>query len=115
MGISAQVSLYLLRQPHLSSAIDDALEILHAHGLRVVPGSMSTVVTGGIGEVFGGLREAFQRAMEEGEVVMAVTFSNACPVPRDPPDRARRGEERAEAPRPRLSASGNDQRLEDDS
>jgi uncharacterized protein YqgV (UPF0045/DUF77 family) len=114
MDISAQVSLYPLRQPDLSSAIDDALKIFHTHGLRVVPGSMSTVITGGIDEVFGGLREALQRATDEGEVVMAVTFSNACPVPRGLPDQAHRGGERAGAPRPRLSGSPDDERFEGD-
>ena len=114
-GISAQVSLYLLRQPHLSSAIDDALEIFHARGLRVVPGSMSTVITGNIDEVFEGLREALQRAIDEDEVVMAVTFSNACPVPRGLPDQAHRGGKRTDAPRPRPSVSGDDERLEDNS
>lgn len=114
-GISAQVSLYLLRQPHLSSAIDDALEIFHTHGLRIVPGSMSTVITGDIDEVFGGLRDALQHAIEEGEVVMAVTFSNACPVPRDPPEQAHRGGKRAGLPRPSPSVSGDDERLEDNS
>lgn len=113
-GISAQISLYPLRQPHLSSAIDGALEIFHAHGLRIVPGSMSTVITGDIDEVFGGLREALHRAMDEGEVVMAVTLSNACPVSHGRSDHAHRGGERAGPRRARPSVSGDDERLEDD-
>ena len=114
-GISAQVSLYLLRQPHLSSAIDDALEMFRAHGLRVVSGSMSTVITGDIDEVFGGLRDALQRAIDEGEVVMAVTLSNACPVPRGLPDQPHRGGVSADAPKPRSSVSDDDEGMEDNS
>jgi uncharacterized protein YqgV (UPF0045/DUF77 family) len=79
-AISAQVSLYPLRTPHLSSAIDNALEVFQASGLQTEPGSMSTVITGDIERVFGALRAALQRAVDAGEVVMAVTFSNACPV-----------------------------------
>ncbi|MCP4639277.1 MAG: hypothetical protein GY851_02520, partial [bacterium] len=86
-----------MHQPHLSSAIDDALEIFHTHGLRGVPGSMSTVITGNIDDVFEGLREALQCAIDEGEVVMAVTLSNACPVPRDLPHQTYPGRERADA------------------
>lgn len=84
-AISAQVSLYPLRTPRLSSAIDSALEIFRASGLQVEPGSMSTVVTGDIDHVFGALRAALQRAIDDGEVVMLATFSNACPVARARP------------------------------
>jgi len=31
--------------------------------------------------VFAALQEAFRRTAEQGQVVMVVTFSNACPVP----------------------------------
>lgn len=84
-AISAQVSLYPLRTPHLSSAIDAALEILGASGLLVEPGCMSTVVTGDIDQVFNALRTALQRATDVGEVVMLATFSNACPLTRARP------------------------------
>lgn len=81
IGISAQVSLYPLRQESLSPAIDEALEVFRAYGLDVEPGSMSTVITGNDSAVFAALQEALHRAAEQGQVVMTVTLSNACPVP----------------------------------
>lgn len=80
VGISAQVSMYPLSQEKLSPAIDEALQIFHQHGLDVVAGSMSTLISGDEAAVFSSLREAFQRAAEAGRVVMVTTISNACPV-----------------------------------
>jgi len=42
---------------------------------------MSTLIAGEDAEVFAALQEAFHCAAEQGQVVMVVTFSNACPVP----------------------------------
>lgn len=78
--IAAQVSLYPLRQPHLSPAIDQALRIFEQHGLTVEPGAMSALITGSEVEVFDGLKEAFLWTMSQGEMVMVVTLSNACPA-----------------------------------
>ncbi len=78
--ISAQVSLYPLRQTSLSPAIEKALAIMKAHSLDVLPGAMSTVVSGEDEAVFDALKEAFRETSAEGAVVMVVTFSNACPV-----------------------------------
>jgi uncharacterized protein YqgV (UPF0045/DUF77 family) len=80
MGIAAQVSLYPLRQASLSPAIDEALQIFQEHGLSVEPGAMSTLITGDDAVVFAALQEAFRCAAEQGQVVMVVTLSNACPV-----------------------------------
>jgi hypothetical protein len=41
---------------------------------------MSTVVTGDVDAVFAGLKESFAQAAEQGDIVMVVTLSNACPV-----------------------------------
>ncbi len=76
--IAAQVSLYPLRQPHLSPAIDQVLRIFEQHGLTVEPGAMSTLITGSEMEVFDGLKEAFLWTMSQGETVIVVTLSNAC-------------------------------------
>ena len=46
MHISAQVSLYPLRQERLSPAIEEAWKILEEHELDVEKGSMSTIVSG---------------------------------------------------------------------
>lgn len=79
-GISAQVSLYPLRQEDLSPAIEAALETFRAHGLEVQPGAMSSLISGDEGAVFSALQAAFHRLAEQGQAVMVVTFSNACPV-----------------------------------
>jgi uncharacterized protein YqgV (UPF0045/DUF77 family) len=80
IGISAQVSLYPLRRAHVSPVIEQALHVFQAHGLAVRPGDMSTLVTGDDEAVFLSLKELFEQAAQTGDVVMVVTFSNACPV-----------------------------------
>jgi uncharacterized protein YqgV (UPF0045/DUF77 family) len=80
MDVAAQVSLYPLRQPGLSSAIERALAVFREHELKVTPGSMSTVVSGDYDRMFDALKQAFRQAAEQGEIVMIVTLSNACPV-----------------------------------
>lgn len=81
MGIAAQVSLYPLGKEDLSPAIDEALRIFGQQGLEVIPGSMSTLITGDDEAIFSALQTALRRASEQGRVVMVVTFSNACPLP----------------------------------
>ncbi len=78
--ISAQVSIYPLRQEHLSPAIELLKEALTGHGLKVEVGPMSTHVTGTAEAVFAGLKNGFTRASAAGHVVMTITVSNACPV-----------------------------------
>ena len=46
-----------------------------------MPGPMSTLISGDEAAVFLALQEAFRCVAKESRVVMAVTFSNACPVP----------------------------------
>lgn len=79
--ISAQVSLYPLRQPSIGPIIREAVRTLREHGLKVEMGPMSTLVWGEEESVFTALQQAFHRAAEQGDVVMVVTFSNACPRP----------------------------------
>ena len=81
IGITAQVSLYPLSQTVLSPAIDEALRIFREHELEVYPGSMSTLISGESSVVFQALQGVFEQSAMHGEVVMVVTFSNACPVP----------------------------------
>lgn len=80
MVISAQVSIYPLRQQRLTPAIEAVRERLEAAGLRPEIGAMSTVVVGEDEAIFSALQEAFRRAAATGHVVIAVTLSNACPV-----------------------------------
>ena len=77
--ISAQLSLYPLRVASLTPAINAALEILSGFGLNTTLGPMSTLVLGQSDEVWEALSAVFSSACEHHEVVMNVTFSNACP------------------------------------
>jgi uncharacterized protein YqgV (UPF0045/DUF77 family) len=78
--ISAQVSVYPLRQEHLSPAVEHVRQALTAHQLRIEVGPMSTYVTGSADALFAALKEAFTGAAEAGPTVMAITVSNACPI-----------------------------------
>jgi quercetin dioxygenase-like cupin family protein/uncharacterized protein YqgV (UPF0045/DUF77 family) len=81
VGLTAQVSLYPLRQEHLGPAIDAAIEACRSHGLNVSPGTMSTFLSGDGGVLWGALRDAFAAAAARGETVMVAAVSNACPAP----------------------------------
>jgi uncharacterized protein YqgV (UPF0045/DUF77 family) len=78
--ISAQISLYPLRQESLGEPIDELVSILRSHQLEVRVGPMSTLVLGDSEVLFDGLKRAFHNAAERGHVAMVATFSNACPV-----------------------------------
>ena len=80
MRISAQLSLYPLKQPRLTPVIEQALDLFRELGLRLEPGTMSTVIVGEHDVVFDALKEVFCRAATSGDLVMHVAFSNACPV-----------------------------------
>jgi uncharacterized protein YqgV (UPF0045/DUF77 family) len=80
MPVAAQVSIYPLRQQHFTPAIGKALDIFRVHGLNVEMGAMSTIVSGEDEPMFAALKEVYQGLAEKGELVMIVTFSNACPV-----------------------------------
>jgi uncharacterized protein YqgV (UPF0045/DUF77 family) len=77
--ISAQVSLYPIRQPELSPAIEEALQVFRSKGLDVRQGTMSTLVVGEQDLVWDSLKDAWGHAAARGDLVMVVTFSNACP------------------------------------
>lgn len=79
--ISAQVSLYPLRQTSIGPPIREAVRVLRQHGLKMRSGEMSTLVWGEEGDVFAALQEAFDQATACGDTVMIVTLSNACPEP----------------------------------
>ena len=80
-NITAQVSLYPLRKESLSLAIEEALLIFREHDLDVESGVMSTLIIGNSEAIFAALQDAFHHVAEQGDVVMAATFSNACPIP----------------------------------
>jgi len=78
--VSAQVSLYPLRQQKLGPAIETLRLALEREGLELQTGPMSTLVAGDSGRVFAALQRAFEDAARRGDVVLVVTVSNACPV-----------------------------------
>jgi uncharacterized protein YqgV (UPF0045/DUF77 family) len=80
--VSAQVSLYPLRQEHLTPAIQALRSALEQRELSAEVGAMSTLVSGEAESLFEALRDGFDRAASTGSVVMTVTISNACPVDR---------------------------------
>jgi len=81
--ITAQVSLYPLRQVSIGPAIRKAVRIFRERGLETCRGAMSTLVWGEEQAVFAVPQEAFHQATESGDTVMVVTLSNACPSPEE--------------------------------
>ena len=82
-GVTAQVSIYPLHVASLSPIINEALLVFNKFGLEVHPGSMSTLISGDNEILWNALSNAFSAAAVQGEVVMTVTVSNACPLPSD--------------------------------
>ena len=82
MIASAQISVYPLRQDHFGPAIEAVRTSLADHGLMPEVGPMSTIVVGEDAVIFAALGEAFSKAADQGEVVMTLTISNACPIAR---------------------------------
>jgi uncharacterized protein YqgV (UPF0045/DUF77 family) len=79
--ITAQVSLYPLRQASIGPVIRETVRVFERHGLHLRVGEMSTLIWGEKEIVFEALQEAFHGATEQGDTVMCVTLSNACPEP----------------------------------
>ncbi|RLC63915.1 MAG: hypothetical protein DRI48_08050 [Chloroflexi bacterium] len=79
--ITAQVSLYPLRQESIGPTIREAVRVFRRRGLNTRVGEMSTLVWGEEQAIFGALQEAFHQAAERGDTVMTVVLSNACPAP----------------------------------
>jgi uncharacterized protein YqgV (UPF0045/DUF77 family) len=77
--VSAQISLYPLRQARLSPAFEVLRRALECEGLAAQVGPMSTLVTGEASRVFAALQVGFEQAAAGGSIVMVVIVSNACP------------------------------------
>lgn len=82
-SVTAQVSLYPLRQLSIGPPIREAVRILRQHGLRMRIDEMSTLVWGEEEAVFAALQDAFHQVAARGDIVMTVTLSNACPSPEE--------------------------------
>ena len=80
LGVTAQVSIYPLRAASLSPIINKALLVFNKFGLEVHPGSMSTLISGDNEILWNAISNAFSASAVQGEVVMTVTVSNACPL-----------------------------------
>jgi uncharacterized protein YqgV (UPF0045/DUF77 family) len=78
MNITAQVSLYPLRQAHVGPSVETFLTALREAGLQPEVGVMSTVLRGDSAKLFPALHEAFDRTALQGDTVLVVTLSNAC-------------------------------------
>ena len=82
--ITAQVSLYPLRQESLAAVIGEALQVFRHSALEVEPHTMSTLLVGDESTIFAALQKAFHCAAEQSQTVMVVTVSNACLTPNKP-------------------------------
>ena len=78
MTVQAEISLYPLRTPHLSQAIDSFTTALRDAGLKVVTGTMSSLVEGDADAVFTVLGHAFSAVVDRAQVVLVLKVSNAC-------------------------------------
>jgi uncharacterized protein YqgV (UPF0045/DUF77 family) len=85
--ITAQVSIYPLRQDSLSPTINAVAEAFAQHGLESQTGPMSTLIWGDDEEVFRAFLDGFRNAASLGEAVLVVVISNACPWPGNTPCR----------------------------
>jgi len=79
MKVQAQASLYVLRTERLSGPVNRFLDSLRQLNLKLEPGPMSTHITGDSEVLFAGLREAFEQAAKNTDVVLELKISNACP------------------------------------
>ena len=79
--ITAQVSLYPLRQESIGPPIREAVRVFREHGLGTRIGEMSALIWGEEQAIFEVLQETFHQATEHRDVVMTVTLSNACSSP----------------------------------
>ena len=79
MNIQAEVSLYPLRKALLLESIGSFVQHLRECGFSVTIGPMSSHINGECGRVFEALAEAFEEAANNGDVVLTMKVSNACP------------------------------------
>ena len=79
--ISAQLSVYPLRQTELTPGISTALDAISDHRVNKEVGIMSTMVWGEDEEVFMAILGAFRNAASVGKTTMVITVSNASPWP----------------------------------
>ncbi len=79
MTIQAEISLYPLKESHVSPYLDDFLKVIRRTGLFIKTGSMSTVISGKREVVFQAVSDGFAQVANQCKVVLIVKYSNACP------------------------------------
>lgn len=79
MRIQAELCLYPLRELHLGNHIDVFLETIRREGIAMTTGAMGTVISGEREIVFAAVADGFARVSHHCDVVLHVTYSNACP------------------------------------
>jgi len=82
--ISAQISVYPLRRESIREPLESVIEAFRGFGVDVEPGPMSTMIAGRESSVFSALHAGFRAACADGDAVMVVSVSNACPVDVEP-------------------------------
>ena len=80
VNIQAEISLYPLRTPNLTELIDSFIRHLRQRNLEVEMGTMSSHISGECKDLFHALGIAFEDVAREGEMVLTVKVSNACPL-----------------------------------
>lgn len=73
-----QFAIYPLHTEREDEVLEAALSEISALELEIHTGKMSSEIEAETERVFAALESAYQRAAEEGEVVMTATFSNTC-------------------------------------
>jgi uncharacterized protein YqgV (UPF0045/DUF77 family) len=77
--VGLQFSVYPLRQAHLHTAIEAAVQAAAKAGVDVTVGRLSTFAPGDEEAVFAALRAAIAAAKSFGPTVMVVTLSSGLP------------------------------------
>ena len=78
MKVQAEVSVYPLREQHLSGSVAQFRHTMDRYGLAVRTGAMSMGIAGDSGDLFRGLCDAFEQLAKEHEIVLVCKVSNAC-------------------------------------
>ena len=79
MDVQAEISLYPLLTSSMSKPIGTFCDALARGGLEVDSGTMSTVLSGELGQVFDALKCAVAETGKDCKIVLVAKISNACP------------------------------------
>jgi len=77
MKVQAEVSIYSLREQHLSRSVAQFNHIMNSYGLAVKTRAVSMEITGDGGKLFRGLCDAFEQFAKEHDITLVCKVSNA--------------------------------------